>query len=106
MSYVTGPKRIIRNPITGEELHYTKGTKNPNEQGPQIPFVPHETRVDELVAKRTSHFVTSFENQNKPPPPLTQSPRLQSRQPLQNPDTTSSDATFNTTAQTNTTTTI
>ena len=71
MSYVTGPKRIIRNPITGEELHYTKGTKDPNEQGPQIPLAEHKNRVNDLVKQSPrqetpkSHFITSFEN-NKP----------------------------------------
>lgn len=64
MSYVTGPKRIVRNPITGEELHYTRGTKDPNEPAPKPVAREHNDRVNELV-KPKSQFVKSFETKQQ-----------------------------------------
>jgi calcyphosin len=77
MSYVTGPKRIVRNPITGEELHYTRGTKDPNEPAPKPVAQEHNARVNELVTKpNNSNFVSSFDTFTK---------QQQNRLPLSRP---------------------
>ena len=52
--------KIVRNPITGEEIIYKKGPK-PNEQI-KIPDLSHEQRVKSLL---NSEFVT-FEKKHKP----------------------------------------
>ena len=70
MSYLTGPKRLIRNPITGEELYYTKGPK-PDEPPAHAVAGQHSARVNELLGQTNraqtsdenkSYFATSFGN--------------------------------------------
>lgn len=59
MMYQTGSKRLVRNPITGEELYYFKGSKQEQEQhhhqAPQIDYNSnHESRVKGLLEAKKS----------------------------------------------------
>lgn len=62
----TGPKRIIRNPITGEELHYTKGPKHPQAEQKSINYdLDHDQRVNELLHSSRSEFIKPNLKQEK-----------------------------------------
>ncbi|CAF0963988.1 unnamed protein product [Brachionus calyciflorus] len=49
--------RIVRNPITGEEIIYKKGLKNPQNET-KIPDLTHEERVKNLLESSRSEFIT------------------------------------------------
>lgn len=59
-------KRIVRNPITGEEICYMKGPKNQNET-PRIKDMEHEQRKNELLSSRipSSNSYANINNKNE-----------------------------------------